>query len=51
MIVLVRSKVARSGPKFAGHAEMNAEPEVSGEPKEHLLAASLRVEQALPNEF
>ena|SRR5437660_114408 len=51
MIVLGRPEIGRSGPEFAGHAEVNAEPEISGKMKEHLFAESFRVEQVLADDF
>ena len=42
MIVFTRSKIARFDVRFAGHAEMNAEPVVAGKFEQHLFSAPCR---------
>ena len=42
MIVFTRAKIARFDVRFAGHAEMNAEPVVAGKFEQHLFSAPCR---------
>ena len=48
MIMFTRNELGGSGPKFAGHAQVNAEPVVCRELEEHLFATSFRANQSAP---
>lgn len=50
MIVLFGLVGARCDGQFAGHAEVNTEPEVTGEAEEHLFAGGFRGQELLAGE-
>ena len=50
MVMFAGAKAGQLDPQFAAHPEVNPQPVITGETKEHLLAPGNGALQSLPNE-